>query len=582
MSKKMYPVVAVLLAFGLLLAACQPTIVEVDKVVVTEKEVPVEVEKIIEVEKIVKEVEVVEVEVEKIVKEVEYVEKIVEVEVEAAAAPSSYAPSGEVVIAVGIEPVSLAAWRAFAETGGAGFRSVVEQLAVRNYDTGGMDPLLATSWERQNDTTIRFKLREGVSFTDGSVFNAEAAAVAINHSFDPDNAFDILDFLGGRITATAVDEYTLDVSTEEPDPLLLQKMDWISIGSAKQLADAPDTYDSVIIGTGPYKLVAWNAGESLVYEGNPDWWGNSSPDGGGTISFEKATYRFLSEDSVRAATVKAGEAQIGQYITPDDCKDIEANSGTHCDLKASVETMFIRPDTHSPLFSDIRVRKAFLHAIDRQLIVDTILGGAATVASQIVNPTAAGYNPDLSPVAYDPGYATFLMEQAAADGVPTDAEIILGARTAVIPQIAEVMVAIQAMVAEVGFNANVKFYDPEAFGKAVVMNWSEVPLDRNLVAVHLHGNEILDWATSYRFYMSCEGILSVYCNEEADALWKEALPLTGDARVALLQQANALVVEDFGVGHVAHMDLGYAISDDLDWNIKLDHRITLKEMKPAG
>ena len=129
----------------------------------------------------------------------------------------------EVVIAVGIEPVSLDAWRSFAGTGGPGFRNAVEQLINRDFSTGEFVPILATSWERVNDTTIRFTLREGVTFHDGSPFNAEAAAASINHTFDADNAFDLLDFLG-TMSAAAVDEYTLDVSTPEPDPILLSKV----------------------------------------------------------------------------------------------------------------------------------------------------------------------------------------------------------------------------------------------------------------------------------------------------------------------------------------------------------------------
>ena len=575
--------ISLLVTLGVMLASCQPQVVEVEKVVISEKEVPVEIEKIVEVEKIVKEVEVkeVEVEVEKIV-EVE-VEKIVEVEVEVEAEPvTSYAPSGEVVIAVGIEPISLGAWRGFSETGCPGCRSVTEQLVLRNYDNGSMMPSLATSWERIDDSRVRFYLREGVNFTDGSPFNAEMAAVSINHSMSAESGGTLADYLGGEMSAEAVDEYTLDIFTADPDPMILQKMDWVSIGSGQQLLERLDTYDTEIIGTGPYMLDEWKAGESISFVGNPDWWGNSSPEGLGAVSFEKATYRFLAEDTVRAATVKAGEAHIAQYVTPDDCKDLESNSGTHCDLEASVETMFIRPDTHgASLFSDIRLRRALLHAIDRQLIVDTILGGAATVASQICNPSCAGHNPDLAPVVYDPDYAKFLIAEAQADGIDTSAEIRLVARIAVIPQIAEVMPAIQEMVNAVGFNAVVEFMDPDAFGKALVLNWKDTPEDRNLVGVHLHGNEILDWATSYRFYMSCDGILSVMCDEEAERLWEEALPLTGEARVKKMQASNLRVVDQALIGHVAHMDLAYGISDDLDWKVNLDHRILLRTMKPA-
>ena len=77
------------------------------------------------------------------------------------------------------------AWRGFAETGGPGFLNVVEQLITRDFASGEMVPLLATAWELVDDRTIQFTLREGVSFHDGSAFNAEAAAASINHTFRP-------------------------------------------------------------------------------------------------------------------------------------------------------------------------------------------------------------------------------------------------------------------------------------------------------------------------------------------------------------------------------------------------------------
>ena len=183
------------------------------------------------------------------------------------------AQDNTLVIAVGIEPVSMDSWRGFAETGGPGFLNVVEQLVTRDFASGDMVPLLATAWELVDDRTIQFTLREGVSFHDGSAFNAEAAAVSINHTFNPDNAFDLLDFVGS-MSAEVVGDYTLNVSTPEPDPILLSKMYFVPISSAQQLMDDPDSYSTNLIGTGPYRFAGWSRGESITYEANPDWWGS--------------------------------------------------------------------------------------------------------------------------------------------------------------------------------------------------------------------------------------------------------------------------------------------------------------------
>src|SRR5690606_22435785 len=107
---------------------------------------------------------------------------------------------------------------------------------------------------------------ENGSFHDGSPFNAEAAAFGLNHVLDPDNAFPMRTFLGPELTATAVDEYTLDVTTEAPDPILPTRLYFVTIPSMKALQENPDDWDSHPVGTGPYKFVAWNRGQSIELE----------------------------------------------------------------------------------------------------------------------------------------------------------------------------------------------------------------------------------------------------------------------------------------------------------------------------
>ena len=173
-----------------------------------------------------------------------------------------------------------------------------------------------------------------------------------------------------------------------------------------------------------------------------------------------------------------------------------------------------------------------------------------------------------------------MLEEAAADGVPVDLEVTLGARNGVFPGVDETMQAVANMLTEVGFNVTIQFFDPEGFGEVMLINISEVPEDRNFVAIHVHGNEILDFATSYRFYYSCDGILSVYCNEDAEDLWLGALPLSGEERDAQLQALNQVIYDDVGVGYIGHLDLAYLVSNGVDWSLELDLRLEAKEMTP--
>ena len=483
-------------------------------------------------------------------------------------------------VAVAQEPTHLEATLAAAETNCNGCLNVMESLVSRNFSTGEVLPLLATGWERVDDSTIQFTLREGVTFHDGSPLNAEAVAVSINYMWEAELVNDLTGFVGGTLSAEAVDEYTVNVSAAKVDPILLEKMYFVVISSAKQIQEAEDTYSTQLVGTGPYMMEEWRRGESITYVVNPDWWGHDDPEAArGKISFDKLIWRFLPEDTVRAAAAQAGEVDIAQFVTPDQCSTAANDESLRCASVASVETMFARMGNKG-LFEDIRVRKAFNLAIDKELIVNTILGGAATITGQIVNATATGHNPNIQPYPYDPDEARALLEAAAADGVDVGQEFTLASRQGLHAGHVEVIQAIGAMLSDVGFNPTVAVMPPDTFNPNFSHNWAEVEGQPIWTAVHLHGNEILDLWFSYVSYFVCEGPTSLYCNPDVDRLWEEARSLSGEARDLKLQEAAQVAYDDYAHGLIAHMDLAYLISEDLNWDVKLDHRLQAKEMSP--
>ena len=95
------------------------------------------------------------------------------------------------------------------------------------------------------------------------------------------------------LSSEAVSEYVVNVSAQDPDPILLEKLYFVVISSAKQINEEPDTYATKLVGTGPYMMEEWRRGESITYVVNPDWWGHDDPEAaGGTVTFDKLVYRF--------------------------------------------------------------------------------------------------------------------------------------------------------------------------------------------------------------------------------------------------------------------------------------------------
>ncbi|MBA3451238.1 MAG: hypothetical protein H0T18_08505 [Chloroflexia bacterium] len=165
------------------------------------------------------------------------------------------APAGKIVISLAAEPSTLEWWNAFSIDGHPVLRNINEALLNRDPVSNELVGELASAWEWQDERTVRFTLREGVTFHNGDPLNTEDAAFGVNYTWSPDNAFDIAQFMGSQITATAVDELTLDVQTAEPDPLLPAVLYFAPLPSARQIREAPDTLPSEPIGTGPYQFV---------------------------------------------------------------------------------------------------------------------------------------------------------------------------------------------------------------------------------------------------------------------------------------------------------------------------------------
>ena len=487
----------------------------------------------------------------------------------------SPATSKELTIAVTSENTSLASHQAGSEVNSPGLRNIFEVLAARDPETNELMPELATSWSQINPTTWEFELRQGVTFHDGSPFNAESAAFSINWSWSEEQDFPLRQFMATQITAEAVGDYTIHVKTVDPDPLIPERMYFTGIPSMQAVQNNRDTYETQPVGTGPYRLGEWKRGQYLLLEANPDWWGLDDPSVANP-QFETVRLMFRSEGGVRASMVEVGEANIGMFMDSDQCAQLAAGDGTDCLSAPSVETLFIRFDTPSPVLGDLRIRKAVLHALDIPSIISEIMGGTATHGSQIVGPASNGFDPTLEPHAFDPDAARALVDEARADGVPVDStELFINVRQAALPRIEEIAQAAQAMLASVGLNAKVKIQEASIYNP----EYGQKPgPGRNYITMHPVGNDPMDAASSYQTYATCARGTSGICDEELDAMIAEASTLVGFPRTAALQAIGRRIHAQAYIGFVGQLDLAYGVSSNIEWDVPLDHRFIVRNM----
>jgi|SaaInl7_200m_RNA_FD_contig_31_816857_length_1895_multi_14_in_0_out_0_1 peptide/nickel transport system substrate-binding protein len=353
-----------------------------------------------------------------------------------------------VTIVIPAEPGELEPCQAKAnDTGWVTLDNVVETLAVRDIKTGNLEPQLATSWEQVDDLTWRFKLRQGVTFHDGTALNAEAAKKAIDRNMNAKMVcMSRVKFFGDKtLEISVVDDMTIDVKTEQLDPILPLNLSNHPIYSTKGMPMDKKVRGIGGGGTGPYRVAEWAAGQQIVLERNADYWGKKP-------EVEKATFIWRGESSVATAMVKQGEADLAPVIAP---QDVTPELGV---AYPNAETTRLNLDLILEPMSDRRVRAAMNYAIDREALKVTV-GPEVTNATHMFVPQTAGHNDGIDVAPYNPGLAKALVAAAKADGVDVGREIQFVGRIGHFPGDFDLIQALTAMFNEAGLNVRAQMFE---------------------------------------------------------------------------------------------------------------------------
>jgi peptide/nickel transport system substrate-binding protein len=485
--------------------------------------------------------------------------------------------TSKITIGLSEEPRSLASWNAYSNDGHPILRNVEEALLNRDPVSNELVGELATDWKQQADPkTWRFTLRQGVTFQDGSPFDAEAAAYGLNYVLNKESAFPMRTFLGPELTATAVDQYTLDVTTETPDPILPTRLYFVTIPSMKALKADAKGWESHPVGTGPYKFVAWNRGRDIQLTANDQWWGrkDAAAAHGSNDKIKDVTYVFRPETEVRASMVKTNEAQFVRWLSEAQCE-----AAPKCAKGVGVETVLLRLDTPNAALKDQRVREAIALAFDKSQIIDNIMGGGQ-IAAQIVGPSALGFNKALQPYPYDQAKAKQLIAAAKADGVPVDAPLTVAARQGFILRADESIQLVAEALKAIGLtNIKSEMRETAKFEQAWTAGYKAITPERGLIGLQQHGNELMDYSSSIEGYYSCKGATSAYCDPELEKLTAAANQLAGDQRDAALQNIAKYVYDRYITVPVGQPNFYFGLAKNLDFKPRLDGFLLVKEMK---
>jgi len=279
-------------------------------------------------------------------------------------------------------------------------------------------PMLATSWELSNENrTYTFELRDDVLFHNGDQLTAEDVVYAFEQAAIPANQSQWLGRFEMIDEIEAVDDYTVELTLENPNSAFLDQITFFGIPSKAVHEElGVDGYGIAPVGSGPFRFVSWQRNDKLVVERNEDYW-LTRP------HLDGVEFRAIPEQAVAAVELEVGGIDVAMSLSADDVLRLEDNPEINIGAVPTLSYYYIGLNLSKGPTSDLRVRQALQYAIPMDQIVDTIFGGVGAIrAYTTMAPGSLAYDESL--VAdfpeYNPEKAMELLAEAGyPDGFST-------------------------------------------------------------------------------------------------------------------------------------------------------------------
>jgi peptide/nickel transport system substrate-binding protein len=389
---------------------------------------------------------------------------------------------------------------------------------------------LAKYWKTINSTTWRFTLRQGVKFSNGEDFNADAVNATVDFLISADGRKTVIGSteLPGVTGATKVSEYVVDITTKTPDAILPAKLAALYIVAPKAWKSAgQDVFAKAPIGTGPYKVdsITTTRIEMSAFTGS---WRSPKAD--------KLVLIPLRDAASRLQALQSGQVNMAIAINPDQINAAKSAKATVISVPAPQVMSLAFNVTAGGAVKDVRVRQALNYAVNKEAIASNLLAGKGKAATQGTTPSVLGYNSAVKGYPYNPAKAKELLAAAGYEkGLTIAADITVGS----FPADDLIYQSVKADLAKVGVTLNyttITFgqwlpqYNANSWkGEAFGLSWNSAPRG--------------DASRPYAIFV-CKPVGAFYCNAEEDVMVKKtALELNAAKRLALLKEIAVKVTE---------------------------------------
>jgi len=459
----------------------------------------------------------------------------------ASAAP----PKDAIVIGLVAEPVTMDPPQITDLNSARVTKRIFEGLVAQELGSYKLVPGLAQSWDISKDgLTYTFKLRPNVKFHDGTPFNAEAVKFVFERQLNDKGPYYatgtypyVKGFLGNVAGVEVLDAGTVQIKLKAPLAPFLQYLAHQSLFmfSPESLKKWGKDVVKHPVGTGPFKLDAWEPGVRVVLARNDEYWG-------GAPKIRQAIYVPIVEAQARLVALKTGDIDLTMDVPPDSLDELRRDPNVVVAESNSSAVWYVMLNTRHPILKDRRVRQALNHAVNKEAIIRDILRGTAIVSRGPMSPVyGTFYEDNTARYPHDLDKARALLREA---GHPNGFEL-----TFLVPESGsgmqspvEMATVIQANLAQIGVRAKIQTMEWGAYLRKYLeqpdmaeMSWNPSIGDPDHMMYMLLSSDRFPPAFNAGYYQ----------NDRVDDLLRRARTTVDEkARVPLYREAQKLVVED--------------------------------------
>lgn len=441
--------------------------------------------------------------------------------------------------------------------------NMFDTLVFRDSE-GNLIPGLATEWEALDDLTWQFKLREGVTFHNGYPFTAEDVKFSLERLINPDTGSPIVE-LAALDHVDIVDDYTVNLVFKTPDPIVPNKL--VMFGGviiSKQYTEEHDAdyLATNPVGTGPFKFVSWTKDSQVVMEAYEDHWR-------GAPAYDNLIFRVVPNQADMLAALQTGEINMTNSIPYDLAVSVQNDPNISIASQKSIRVQFVNIDTAVEPLNDKRVRQALNYAVDKQAIIEAILGGHATQIPTLIPQENFGYVDTLEPYGYDPEKAKSLLAEA---GYPDGFTVTFDALNTELT----VIQAIVGYLEAVGVKVEMNVVDSSTLTSRCAA--------KEAANLYFQNNTgwTMDGMSNYQSYARTDRRYSRGGSEELNALVDiEETTIDPEVRMDAFEQAEALMYDEAYFIYLWQMDNLYATTADVEYTPNKIGLLWMFDAKPV-